>query len=310
MSIKHVAVFGATGNLGPYIVKGLLDADFTVSILSRKAERPAHIPSTVTIKQVTDYKDQAAVAAALKGIDAVVSAAGTEALLLQKDLIDAAITAGVKFFIPSEFGSDTSNDKSKKLPIFGYKVAVEEFIRSRAAEGKIDYALLITGPFLDFCLEHGLLAGDLAGRSEIKVWDGGEAKISTSTMADVGKVVAGVLKRPEQFKNRNVFVNSTVVTQKHIIALAKKVADDKEARFETAPGKTDDVYADSMGKLQSGKDVGAAMFGFLYKAIFDASYGGHFQKPENEELGIKYLTEAQIEEEIIKAREVQRKQQH
>jgi hypothetical protein len=41
------------------------------------------------------------------GIDAVVSLVGAAALTQQKGAIDAAVEAGVKRFIPSEFGCDT-----------------------------------------------------------------------------------------------------------------------------------------------------------------------------------------------------------
>ena len=51
----------------------------------------------------------------------------------QTRIIDAAIAAGVKRFIPSEFGSDSKNEKSKVLPIFGPKVAVRKYLDEKIA---------------------------------------------------------------------------------------------------------------------------------------------------------------------------------
>ena len=72
---------------------------------------------------------------AFEGQDAVVCALGAGGLADTPKIIDAAIAAGVKRFIPSEFGSNTLNPKSAKLvPVFGLKL---EFIeRLKKAESK------------------------------------------------------------------------------------------------------------------------------------------------------------------------------
>ncbi|EHL00440.1 putative Isoflavone reductase like protein IRL [Glarea lozoyensis 74030] len=49
---------------------------------------------------------------AFKGHDAVVSALGAGGLDNEIRMIDAAVTAGVKHFIPSQFGSNTQSKKA------------------------------------------------------------------------------------------------------------------------------------------------------------------------------------------------------
>lgn len=67
----------------------------------------------------------------------------------QNKLIDAAIAAGVKRFIPSEYGSDSTNDKLNALiPIFASKIAVVDYLKSK--ESEISWSSIITGAFFDW----------------------------------------------------------------------------------------------------------------------------------------------------------------
>jgi hypothetical protein len=94
----------------------------------------------------------------LKGQDAVVSAVGAEGFLGQSILFDACIAAGVKRFLPSEFGSDLSNPKAASLPVFGYKLATRKYIEEKVKAGAdITYTYVINAPFLDWGLETGFL---------------------------------------------------------------------------------------------------------------------------------------------------------
>ncbi|KAJ7826918.1 hypothetical protein B0H14DRAFT_2816525 [Mycena olivaceomarginata] len=77
-----------------------------VILLSRPgASTKTGIPSGVPVVQV-DFSDAAAVAAVLKehNVDVVVSTISGTAIMAQKPLVDAAKLAGVKLFVPSEYG--------------------------------------------------------------------------------------------------------------------------------------------------------------------------------------------------------------
>ena len=91
-----VVVAGATGNLGPSVVKELVDAGFQVTTLSQSGKTEG-LPSNVkTIK--VDYSSQDSLTEVFKSQDAVVSLLPDHGT--QNGLIDAAIAAGVKRFIP------------------------------------------------------------------------------------------------------------------------------------------------------------------------------------------------------------------
>lgn len=138
----------AGGNLGPTVLAGL-DADphFTVSILSRQ-ESTSTFPDKYKVHK-TDYTLDSLVAA-FKGQDAVVSTITTTSTSLQKDVIDAAVKAGVKRFIPAEFGGDTSNPATHEvLPAFAAKVEVIDYLRSKESSG-LTWTGILTGPFFDW----------------------------------------------------------------------------------------------------------------------------------------------------------------
>jgi nucleoside-diphosphate-sugar epimerase len=227
----------------------------------------------------------------LKGQDAVVSAVGTEGLPGQNTVIDAAVAAGVKRFLPSEFGSDLSNPKPKALPVFGYKVAVAAHIEEVASKNpKFSYTYVRNGPFLDWGLEHNFLLDLASGKP--RIFDGGNQIFSTTTLESVGRAVVGVLSKPDETKNRAVYVQDLTTSQNRLLALAKEIAPEKS--FEPVPINLDDVLRSSNEKLSKGEVTMEVMVGYLHVAIFKEGYGGKIEKDDNELLGLGLKTEEDI----------------
>ncbi|KAG8407140.1 hypothetical protein J3458_020634 [Metarhizium acridum] len=103
-----------TGNNG----KPLLDVvaaseKFKITLLVRKPPENYIdiVPDSVTVKQV-DFQSHASLVAAFRGIDAVVSVVAfgpqSDIDVVEIGMINAAIEAGVKFFIPSEWAPDSA----------------------------------------------------------------------------------------------------------------------------------------------------------------------------------------------------------
>ena len=102
---KNVLLVGASGDVGRSLLPDLVaDVNFQVSALSR-VDSSAKFPSGINLIKI-DYSDQSALVEALTGQDIVISAIGGEGVLknFDKTLIEVALAAGVKWFIPSEFG--------------------------------------------------------------------------------------------------------------------------------------------------------------------------------------------------------------
>ena len=279
--------------MGPAIVEQLVNAGFEVTVLSRSESSKSKLPSSVTVKQI-NYDDPSTFVTALHGQHAVVSNVGSAVLKDQPKIIDAAIEAGVSWFIPSEFGVDTTDPKTAQLPVFAGKVATQKHLKQN--EDKISYALIATGPFLDWGLQNGFLV-NVKQDGTAELYDGGDVRIPATTLADIGRAVAGVLKKPDHFKNKVVHVASVFTTQNELLKIAQKQRPDWTPK--TTVVKTDDLYNNGLEVLKSGNgNIGAAMVGFIKKGIFDPAYGGakRFEKLDNDALGVPNRSHKELEE--------------
>lgn len=224
-AIRKVAVVGGTGVTGRAVVDGLLNAKFEVSILSRDPTKTTSPASVNVIK--TDYSHDSIVEA-LKGQDAVVSTITTFSVDEQKSIIDAAIEAGVRRFIPSEFGVDTSSPTlGEYVPPVKAKTATVGYLKTKEHTG-LTWTGVIVGAFFDWCFGvPGLLGINVPGHSAT-IFDGGDIAFEATNLAQIGRTVAAVLA-PEHLSdtaNRYVYVNSFTITQNQMVKA-----------FEAASGK-------------------------------------------------------------------------
>lgn len=84
----------------------------------------------------------------MEGQDVVISMVAVFATGGQQNLVDAAIAAGVKRFLPSEFGPPSRDEKFTTLhPALPPKVATVDYLRSK--ESQISWSALIPGAFFD-----------------------------------------------------------------------------------------------------------------------------------------------------------------
>jgi hypothetical protein len=93
-----------------------------------------------------------ALKAAFAGHDAVVSVVGTLAVPAQRVAIDAAVAAGVRRFIPSEFGIHTRKVRGTAIGgILSGKIEVVDYLEGVAAEhSEFSWTGVTTGLFFDW----------------------------------------------------------------------------------------------------------------------------------------------------------------
>ncbi|KAI1492302.1 hypothetical protein F5X96DRAFT_627598 [Biscogniauxia mediterranea] len=296
-TISRVAFAGATGNLGPAILKELVDAGFQVSVLTRKdSTSSSSLPSSLTVVPV-DYDSIDSLTSALKDHDAVVSTLGATALSKQLLLIEASIKAGVKRFIPSEFGSNTLAEKTSRLPVYTDKIAVQNALKQAAASSSLTYTYVLNGAFLDWGLMVGFLL-DLKNK-KVTLYDNGERTFSTTTLPTIGKAVVGVLRHPAETANRPVYVQDTAITLKKLVAMAKKATGPDGWTEEVVP--VDDIVAGAWAELKSpNPDPNKFVLPFIQATIFGEGYEAQHQKLDNELLGIKGLSDDEVQELVNK----------
>lgn len=91
-----------------------------------------------------DYSSVASVQAALAGIDVLISTVGHDHLEVQDSLVLAAKAAGVKLFVPSEFGLPTDGPAGG---VWGVKYELKQRLKD---ELHLPYAAFYTGLFPDY----------------------------------------------------------------------------------------------------------------------------------------------------------------
>ncbi len=155
-----IALTGATGQLGHYILQDLLNtvpASQIVAIVRNPAKAQALSQQGVVVRQA-DYSDEAALTAALQGVDKLLLISSSEVgqrAVQHRNVINAAKAAGVKFIAyTSLLHADTS-----PLGLAAEHIETEQML----ADSGIAYALLRNGWYTENylasappALEHGV----------------------------------------------------------------------------------------------------------------------------------------------------------
>lgn len=292
--LKNVALIGASGSVGKVLVKAFLDdGRFNVTVL-RRGSSSATYPSSFKVVDV-DYDSLDSLTAALAGQDAVVSAINSITPVdTQKKFVDAAIAAGVKRFLPSEYGCDLANELARALPVFSPKVEIQQYLKEKAESTPLTYTFAYSGPFFDWGLEHQFLLKTVD--SKPKLFDGGNTVFSTTKLDTVAEAVLAILSKPEETKNREVRFQSAAISQKALLALAKELAPQRNWQPEVV--KIDDIVRVADERLAKGLLDHETFIPYLVRAINDPRYGPKFETLDNELLGLKQLTDAEIKDTL------------
>ncbi|KFA64618.1 hypothetical protein S40285_03970 [Stachybotrys chlorohalonatus IBT 40285] len=294
-SIKNVVVAGASGSLGSQILEKLTTAgDFVVTVLRRNGST-ATFPEGTRVIDV-DFTSVDSLISALAGQDAVVSALGNTQIAEQLPLIDAAFAAGVKRLIPSEFGCNLDNPQTRQVPVFAPKVQLQDHIKNKSKDSPTSYTFVYNVAFLDWGLEKDFILNIKEHKATI--FGTGDVVFSTTTLASVADAVVGVLRKPEETKNRAVLIEDAKLTQNKLLALAKKA--NPEASWEVTNASLDDIVAKSDARLAQGLYDSETFIPYLYKALYDPALSSAHEKTDNELLGLKGKSEDEVFEVVKK----------
>jgi hypothetical protein len=193
---KDILVFGATGLIGTHILNELLAAKSSFGRLAifTSPDTVQRKPETISVLKdrgvdvvVGDFTNAADVENAYKGVDTVISAVGRPIIDLQIGLLEIAErTPNIKFFYPSEFGTDIEyGPASKDERPHQLKLKVRRFIAENVR--RVQHTYLVTGPYADGYI--GRPRDPRAGSFDVKerkatLLGTGEERISLTTMQE------------------------------------------------------------------------------------------------------------------------------
>ncbi|KAH7173943.1 NmrA-like family protein [Fusarium flagelliforme] len=242
---KNIAIVGASGSTGKIILNALTATNFTTTVLARK-ESKATYPANVKVR-LTDFSEDD-LTEALKGQDVLISTLGVEGFDQQQKLVDAAVRAGVKRFLPSEFSSSSEDPVVMGLlPLFEVKKNLIEYLKSKEKDG-LSWTGLATGLLFDWGIANGFLGYDIKNRTA-KVWDDGDKKFTLTNEKQLAQAVVSTLGHPDETRNRYLYVYSVVTTQNEILQSLENATGGKWTVEKTT---TDAEVAEARKRLSAG----------------------------------------------------------
>ncbi|KAI0047507.1 NAD-P-binding protein [Auriscalpium vulgare] len=187
---KNFVVVG-TGNVGSIIINHFLDLKATgsvnrVLVFTRPTSQPAttekyaaHGAEVVGL----EYDDRAALAKALAGVDVIISTLNAAAQPAQVTIAEVAKAAGVKLFIPSEFGNPTVGAKGL--------LAGKGDLHQKFRDIGLPTILVFNGPFADWVWVPFVELDIKSGK--VGVGGDGNAPITFTSIPDIARFLGYIL---------------------------------------------------------------------------------------------------------------------
>lgn len=141
----------------------------------------------------------------------------------QYRMIDAAIAAGVRRYVPSEYGLNNMRPDTQALnTVFHDKGKVQEYLREKAAEGSIEWMSIACGMWLKWGMAHDFV-GMHVKEGKFVFWDDGDGNFSCTTEENTAAGLVRALKMPDDTKNMCIFLSDFAITQKQLLAAIEMI---------------------------------------------------------------------------------------
>jgi len=267
MAFTKVAVIGAGGNLGKHFIQSLLastNPKFEITAIARATSSyTAPSENIKVIKQ--DLTDHSTLVENLRGNEALILVQGTdhEFLTVSKAVIEAAIDAGVKMVMPSDYGS-------RDTPIFitaaAFKPMIRDFVKEKASDNKITYTIIKNGAFFDMSFKMAYNIDYAAKKATL--FDDGNQKFHTTTYGSIANAIVGVLRAPAQYANKTVYIHDFYTTQRELLSIVESEVNKDGSKFETTSIDTEELGKNSVEALKRGERNMQNIFGAIRSAVW------------------------------------------
>ena len=252
-----------------------------------RAESTSTPPAGVKVAKV-DYSDQSSLVKALTGQEVLIITMGVTAPPDQQGkLVAAAAEAKVPWVIPNDWGSDSKNDQLV-VDIMGanrYAQMHEKIEQS----GVSSWIGIVCGFWYEFSLKNGpeCYGFDLKDHKVIFI-DNGETMINTSTWPQCGLALANLLSLKvlpddendksahlSQFKNKDVYISSFLISQKDMLASVKRVTNTTDKDWTIEHQNHKERYESGQKMMKEGNRLGFARL--MYTRMFYPNGDGNYE---------------------------------
>ncbi|PNP78931.1 hypothetical protein FNYG_07796 [Fusarium nygamai] len=293
-SIERVAIVGAGGTVGSHIANALLQTGkHTITALTRQGSTNS-LPDGIITAPI-DYNDESTLIAALKNQQfLIITMAPNAPKDTHSKLVQAAAKAGVSYIMPNGYAGDIEQVKFGEDTLLG---PIAKSNRDEIERLGMKWITVCCGFWFDYSLAGGESRfGFDFDKKSLTLYDDGNVKNSTSTLAQVGRAVAKVLGLKEfpdhdksltvsSFSNRAVYLNSFVVSQRDLFESVKRVTGTSDADWTVTHESSKKRYEEGMAQVKRGDMSGFSKL--LYaRAFFPEDPSDLSAKAQNELLGL------------------------
>ncbi|KAI2625408.1 NmrA-like family protein [Hypomontagnella submonticulosa] len=286
---RNILLIGASGAIGAVLLDEFQkDSSFSVTVLRRVSSK-FQPPAGVRVITIPDSYPSDDLVAAFKGQDVIVNCTTTLSVSDQFRMVDAAIAAGVRRYIPSEYGLNNMRPDAQALnAVFHDKGKIQEYLRAKAADGSIEWMSVSCGMWLKWSMAHDFL-GMHVREKKFVFWDDGEGYFSCTTEENTAAGIVKALGMPEETRNKNIFLSDFAITQKQLLTAVEK-AQGVKYRRETIDSEA--FIIEKQEAVRNGDKF--ATFALIEAGFVTGRFGGHLEKEPgeimNEKLGLPKRT--------------------
>ncbi|KAH7169333.1 hypothetical protein DER46DRAFT_624548 [Fusarium sp. MPI-SDFR-AT-0072] len=319
-STERVAIVGAGGTVGSHIANALLrTGKHKITALTRKGSTN-DLPDGIRIASI-DYNDESTLVAALQSQQfLIITMAPNAPKDTHSKLVQAAAKAGVPYIMPNGYADDIEQVTFGEDTLLG---PIAKANRDEIERLGMNWITVCCGFWFDYSLAGGENRfGFDFDKKILTLYDDGNVKNSTSTLAQVGRAVAKVLSLKElpddendksltisSFLNKAVYLNSFVVSQRDLFESVKRVTGTSDSDWTVTHKSSKKRYEEGMAQVKRGDMSGFSKL--LYaRAFFPEDPSNLSAKAQNELLG---LPEEELDEatkdgialvEVLKGRDL------
>lgn len=210
---------------------------------------PPHVTTDFIKHQKSDFS-ATSLQSAFAGHDLVISTTAGGDSDQQISIIDAAIAAGVRCFMPHEFGHDTLNTKlSRRISKSAGRARVIEYLRVvTSSHSDFEWVGAATGYTLDSGLISGNMGLDMQWHSAT-IHGIGTESFAASSLQRVGQVVARVVTHWEQVKNQYIYAAGVLTSANEVLRSAEKVT---QREFSVGNYDVEDCIKEGEARIDRG----------------------------------------------------------
>eukprot|EP01029_Cantina_marsupialis_P027627 TRINITY_DN773107_c0_g1_i1.p1 TRINITY_DN773107_c0_g1~~TRINITY_DN773107_c0_g1_i1.p1 ORF type:complete len:315 (-),score=65.61 TRINITY_DN773107_c0_g1_i1:101-1045(-) len=227
---QTICIIGGTGQIGTPLVLSLLSLGHKVLVITRSltgknAEKLKDFKERgAVLIELKDFSNVDEMAKVIEGADSLISCVpGAKEIIIEMEplWLEAAVKAGCRRFVPTEFGCHTRSLDYGDGILFDYKKRLHEKI----FESGIGWTFFYTGGIFDYFLPN------LRFWRQIETFGNIDLPIYTHDINDIGRCAALCLT-DDRTINKCVQMDYNCLTQREMLAHLKKSFSDYEFEYK------------------------------------------------------------------------------